>query len=365
MAPLLGLNGLAKSYDEGQTYALSGVSFELDAGESLAVLGPSGCGKSTLLRLIAGLETPNAGDMRLNGEPIADIPPHRRAFGLMHQDLALFPHLNVYENVAFGLKSQRWSGADIQNRVNELLRLVRIEGLADRRIDQLSGGEQQRVTFARSLAPRPRLLMLDEPLGALDRHLRAELGREIRRIRDHENVTLIYVTHDHDEAFAIADKILLLDHGLPIQYGAPEDVYLNPATPFAARFLGHSNLAPCSISPNADGGMDVRSGIGQWSVAEPGEDLAGLADCTALIPPEALTLAPVGAEGATGRVAEVVLQGGRYSVELDVDGQSFSAFAPVQRGSRRPVPGDVVTLRLNASLIRLLPWVEADSPTAP
>ena len=350
---MLRITGLTKSYDGGRTHALSDVSFALESGRSLAVLGPSGCGKSTLLRLIAGLETPDAGDVSVDGTSLTDTPPHRRGFGLMHQDLALFPHLNVRDNIAFGLRSLRWSAPDTRSRVDELLRLMRIDALADRSVDTLSGGEQQRVALARSLAPRPRLLMLDEPLGALDRHLRAELGREIRRIRDHEGVTLIYVTHDHDEAFAVADNILVLEQGRAVQHGAPEDVWLNPATPFVARFLGHANLFRCSVSATADGGIEASCALGTWRV----DATNAMANCTALIPPEAVSIGSSYAESMAATVVEVTLQGGSYDVLLDVSTEHLRARVPVGSAAR-PEVGATVSISIDWERARLLEWVE-------
>ena len=353
MPPLLQVRGLTKSYDGGRTHALSDVSFNLEQGRSLAVLGPSGCGKSTLLRLIAGLETPDAGDVTVDGASLTDTPPHRRGFGLMHQDLALFPHLNVRDNIAFGLRSLRWSAPDTRSRVDELLRLMRIDALADRSVDTLSGGEQQRVALARSLAPRPRLLMLDEPLGALDRHLRAELGREIRRIRDHEGVTLIYVTHDHDEAFAVADNILVLEHGRAVQHGAPEDVWLNPATPFVARFLGHANLFQCSISATTGNQAEASCALGTWRV----DAADGAPDCTALIPPEAVAVDPAATGSMAGTVIEVTLQGGSYDVLLDVATKHLRARVPVGSAAT-PEVGATVSVSIDWERARLLGWVE-------
>ena len=272
----------------------------------------------------------------------------------MHQDLALFPHLNVRDNIAFGLRSLRWSAPDTRSRVDELLRLMRIDALADRSVDTLSGGEQQRVALARSLAPRPRLLMLDEPLGALDRHLRAELGREIRRIRDHEGVTLIYVTHDHDEAFAVADNILVLEQGRAVQHGAPEDVWLNPATPFVARFLGHANLFRCKVSATTDGGMEASCALGTWRV----DATNGAPDCTALIPPEAVSVGPAEAGTMTGTVAEVTLQGGSYDVVLNVEGAQLRARVPVGGAAGRPQVAASVSVSIDWARVRLLGWVE-------
>ncbi len=350
---MLEVSGLSKSFDDGRTQALADVSFALESGRSLAVLGPSGCGKSTLLRLIAGLETPDAGHVTVDGAPLNGVPPHQRGFGLMHQDLALFPHLNVRDNIAFGLRSLRWSAPDTRSRVDELLRLMRIDALADRSVDTLSGGEQQRVALARSLAPRPRLLMLDEPLGALDRHLRAELGREIRRIRDHEGVTLIYVTHDHDEAFAVADNILVLEQGRAVQHGAPEDVWLNPATPFVARFLGHANLFQCSISAAANGEMEASCALGTWRV----DAADGAPDCTALIPPEAVSIGPSDAESMAGTVIELTLQGGSYDVLLNVAAEHLRARVPIGSAAR-PEVGATVSISIDWERARLLEWVE-------
>ena len=351
---LLQISGLTKSYDGGRTQALSDATFDLDEGKSLAVLGPSGCGKSTLLRLIAGLETPDGGEVTMNGESLNGVPPHRRGFGLMHQDLALFPHLNVRDNIAFGLRSQRWEAQLIDRRVNELLELMRIEPLAHRSVDAISGGEQQRVALARSLAPRPRLLMLDEPLGALDRRLREELAQEIRHIRDHEGVTLIYVTHDHDEAFAVADDILVLEQGRAVQHGPPEDVWLNPATPFVARFLGHENLFRCQTSTK-DGGMkEVHCVLGVWQP----DDTPAVSDCTALIPPEAVMLAAPNKDGAAATVNDVTLQGGSYDVTLDIQGAQLRARVPVTAANDRPYPNTTVSVTIDWSRVRLLDWVE-------
>ena len=350
---MLEVSGLSKSFDGGRSWALADVSFDLEQGRSLAVLGPSGCGKSTLLRLIAGLETPDAGHVTVDGASLNGVPPHQRGFGLMHQDLALFPHLNVRDNIAFGLRSLRWSAPDTRSRADELLRLMRIDALADRSVDTLSGGEQQRVALARSLAPRPRLLMLDEPLGALDRHLRAELGREIRRIRDHEGVTLIYVTHDHDEAFAVADNILVLEQGRAVQHGAPEDVWLNPATPFVARFLGHANLFRCEVSTAEDEGMEASCTLGTWRV----DATNAMANCTALIPPEAVSIGPSEAESMAATVVEVTLQGGSYDVLLEVAAEHLSARVPIGSAAR-PEVGATVSISIDWERARLLEWVE-------
>ena len=275
----LSLENIHKSY--GATTALAGVSFEVGQGEIVAVLGPSGCGKSTLLAIIAGLEAADRGVVRWNGENLAGIPPHRRGFGLMFQDYALFPHRNVTENIAYGLRVQKMPPAEIERRVQEMLELVNLTPLAHRDVHQLSGGEQQRVALARSLAPRPRLLMLDEPIGALDRTLRDRLLEDLRRILAHVRVTVLYVTHDQSEAFAVADRVILMADGRAVQVGTPEAVYRCPRNAWVARFLGMHNLLPGKwLGPGS-----VETEIGPLQVAGCGEG-----DTTVLIRPEAATL---------------------------------------------------------------------------
>ncbi len=358
MPPLLNVRGLSKSFDAGWNWALTDVSLDVEAGESLAVLGPSGCGKSTLLRLIAGLETPDGGEVRVDGSLMNDVPPHKRGFGLMHQDLALFPHLNVRANVEFGLRSQGWRADAVRVRVDALLELMRIERLGNRSVDTLSGGEQQRVALARSLATHPRLLMLDEPLGALDRHLRAELGYEIRRIRDHEGSTIIYVTHDHDEAFAIADNILVLEEGRAVQHGSAEDVWLNPATPFVARFLGHANLFRCAVSVRADGVTEMKCALGSWPVHAGAAFDVNTREGTVLIPPEAIDVRPYGSGQTAGRVVSVTLYGGSYEVALEVMNELLRARIALGGAGRRPEVGMVVSVAIDQAQVRLLPWTE-------
>jgi ABC-type Fe3+/spermidine/putrescine transport system ATPase subunit len=205
----------------GQTRALAGVSFDIQPGETLALLGPSGCGKSTLLNVIAGLETPDHGEVHWDGMPLAGMPAHKRGFGLMFQDYALFPHLSVARNVAFGLEVAKQERQAIESRVDEMLALVGLEDYAQREPDTLSGGEQQRVALARALAPGPRLLMLDEPLGALDRALREDLLKELRYILQQIHQTALYVTHDQEEAFSIADRVAVMRLGRTEQVGTP------------------------------------------------------------------------------------------------------------------------------------------------
>lgn len=229
------------------TQILREVSFSLAEGEILCLLGPSGSGKTTLLRIVAGLESPDAGRVLYDDQDLAGMPPHRRGFGLMFQEYALFPHKNVFDNVAFGLRMQVFSPAELEARVQEMLALVGLAGFDDRDVNRLSGGERQRVALARSLAPRPRLLMLDEPLGALDRTLRERLLVELGSILRQVGQTAIYVTHDQEEAFALADRVLIMCAGRIVQAGTPEEVYRRPVDEFVARFLGLTNLLPGRI----------------------------------------------------------------------------------------------------------------------
>ena len=227
---------------------LSGVSLDLAGGEVAAVLGPSGSGKTTLLRAIAGL-IPSTGSISLGGRSIDDLPTHERGLGLMFQDHALFPHLDVGRNVAFGLRELGWMTDDITDRVEELLDLVELAGFEHRRVGELSGGEAQRVALARALAPGPALLMLDEPLGALDRRLRDELAAQLQRLLGVTGTTALYVTHDQDEAAIIADRLLILETGRLVADGSPEALWLRPPDARIARFLGHRNVTDSIVIP--------------------------------------------------------------------------------------------------------------------
>ena len=237
---MLEVRDIFKTYENKPL--LDGISFTIAVGETVCLLGASGSGKSTLLRIIAGLETSESGLILFDEQDLTSTPPHLRDFGLVFQDYALFPHLNVNENVAFGLKMRRLGRAEISERVVAALELVNLTGFGNRKVTDLSGGEQQRVALARALAIRPRLLMFDEPLGALDRALREDLLNELRAILHETKVPAMYVTHDQEEAFAIADRILILHHGEIIREGTPAEVWSDPRSAYVAEFLGLGNM---------------------------------------------------------------------------------------------------------------------------
>ncbi|MFT7645495.1 MAG: thiamine transport system ATP-binding protein [Candidatus Poriferisodalaceae bacterium] len=248
----LKISDLRVSYTAGGSsdpvVAVDGVDLEVATGEVLCVLGPSGCGKSTLLRAVTGLVEPDAGTILWDGEDLTGVAVHERRFGLMFQDHALFPHADVAGNVAFGLRMQKRPKVEVSTRVSEMLELVGLQGYGGRGIDELSGGEQQRVALARALAPDPRLLLLDEPLGALDRGLRDRLVADLRDLFTRLGTTVLYVTHDQDEALTVADRLAVMRGGKVEQVGAPVDVWRRPANEFVARFLGATNVLRAEVS---------------------------------------------------------------------------------------------------------------------
>jgi len=239
-AAALALDNLSKQF--GTHTAVDAVTLDVQRGELIVLLGPSGCGKTTTLRMIAGFVPPSAGDIRLDGASITALPPHRREMGIVFQSYALFPHLTVARNVAFGLEMRRMATDATQTRVAEMLRLVKLEAFAQRLPRELSGGQQQRVALARALAIHPRVLLLDEPLSNLDASLRQEMAREIRILQQRGGITTIMVTHDQTEAMALADRLVVMHDGRVQQIGTPEDVHSRPANPFVARFIGGSNI---------------------------------------------------------------------------------------------------------------------------
>lgn len=260
---ILEIRNISKAYNG--TQALRDVSLEVARGETVALLGPSGSGKSTLLNIVAGLETPDAGDVRWDGESILETPVHRRGFGFVFQDYLLFPHMRVADNVAFGLRMAGRPQPEIEQRVGEVLALVGLPGFQERDVTTLSGGEKQRVALARSLAPAPRLLLLDEPLGALDRLLRERLALDLHHILEQTQQTALYVTHDQEEAFLIAGRVALLQAGELVQAGRPQELYRQPRNEFVARFLGLENILEAELQ-RADGGARLVSPLGTWDL---------------------------------------------------------------------------------------------------
>jgi ABC-type Fe3+/spermidine/putrescine transport system ATPase subunit len=318
---VLSVKDISKSFATKR--ALNGISFDVDLGETLAVLGPSGCGKSTLLNIIAGLEQPDSGEVFWKDENLASLPPHRRNFGLMFQDYALFPHRNVFENVAYGLRMIKLAEPKIQARVAEMLRLVNLDGFAKRDVNTLSGGEAQRVALARSLAPQPRLLMLDEPLGALDRDLRDRLAAELRSILKRLGQTTLYVTHDQEEAFTLADRVIIMNAGSIEQAGEPQEIYANPNSVFVARFLGLNNLLKGTVL-RTGGEILIRTAIGEFTLPDSLRENLPDGECTLLVRPERARLNGSGPLRLAGILRERSFRGPVCRVGLEVNQVQFS-----------------------------------------
>jgi spermidine/putrescine transport system ATP-binding protein len=247
----------------GDVAAVDDLSLDIAEGEFFSMLGPSGCGKTTTLRMIGGFEDPSVGTVYLGGRDVTDLPPYRRDVNTVFQSYALFPHLNVYENVAFGLRRKKVNKGDIETRVRETMRLVDLEGFEERKPSQMSGGQQQRVALARALVNKPKVLLLDEPLGALDLKLRKQMQLELKRIQEEVGITFIYVTHDQEEAMTMSNRFAVMRHGKIEQIGPPETVYESPATEFVAGFLGASNLLDGELAGTQGDVTTVRLSSGQ------------------------------------------------------------------------------------------------------
>ncbi len=317
----IALHDLTKRF--GTQTVLDRVSLEIAAGEFFFLLGPSGCGKTTLLRHLAGFLQPDAGRIAFGGEDVTRLPPHRRDTGLMFQSYALWPHLSVAENVAFGLEERRLPRAEVRTRVAEALDQVQLGNLGERRIGQLSGGQQQRVALARALVIRPRCLLLDEPLSNLDAKLRHEMRAEIRRIVKEFGLTAVHVTHDRDEALSMADRLAVMDAGRIAQVGTPEEVYRNPACRGVAEFIGSTNLIPATAGAVVNGSrQEVQTAFGRLLGRPGGATPAPGTPVLLSIRPEVLVFDPPAdaVNTLTAHITDLTYLGATAQYEVEVPG---------------------------------------------
>jgi len=338
-APILRIERIGKAF--GGVLAVDNLSLEVERGEFFALLGPSGCGKTTLMRMIAGFETPDSGRVLIDGEDITAAPPHRRPVNMMFQSYALFPHMSVAKNIAYGLVQEGLGRAEIGARVADMLRLTQLAGLESRKPAQLSGGQRQRVALARALVKRPKILLLDEPLGALDRKLREETQFELAALQQRLGLTFVVVTHDQDEAMAMASRIAVMRAGRIAQIGAPAEVYDRPTTRFVAEFVGEINIFAGDIESVPQGGAALRGALGLLRAG-------GLARPAAFaLRPDRLRLsrqAPAGADNVIpGVVRHRAYLGDAtlYRIEA-ADGMMLRARVANASGAEAFMPGDAI-----------------------
>jgi len=325
---MLELKHIEKNYN--RLPLLEDVSFSVGKDETVCILGPSGGGKSTLLRIIAGLEKPAAGQVLWDGREISTVPPHLREFGLMFQDYALFPHLNVFDNIAFGLQMHQLAEDEINRRVEEALEIISLRQVADRSVTDLSGGEKQRVAFARALAPKPNLLMLDEPMGSLDRALRDQLIKELHMLISKMDIPVIYVTHDQEEAFSIADRILILHEGRIVQSGSPQYIYTHPADLWVASFFGLNNRLEgkiCSIDP-----VTAETAIGKIAFSCSKQTFSIGAAVDLVILPTAISIKEnsYGLNYFEGRIIENIFKGNNFVIRVGIQESAEFSFQTIK-----------------------------------
>ncbi len=353
------LDGVTKRYSS--VTALRPISIEIKPGEFFSLIGPSGSGKSTLLGAIAGFIPPSAGRILIDGRDIVDIPPYRRNIGMVFQNYALFPHLTVFENVAFALRLRKLSKAEVTERTQRMLDVIRLSGMGERRISELSGGQQQRVALARAAVYDPRILLMDEPLGALDKNLREEMQYEIKAFHNKIAATIIYVTHDQEEAAAMSDRIAIMKDGEIVQHGRPRELYEHPRNIFVASFLGDANIFKIhDAKPDARHmKLDIGEGL---SLSAPG-DVASAARHYVCVRPESIAVGAPGAfNGAAGQnvlpgiIADVVYTAGtiRCRVKL-ADEAVVTARLPFQRNAAFFATGDQVDVRWALTDTLLIP----------
>jgi putrescine transport system ATP-binding protein len=342
--PLVRFEGVSKRFADVE--AVKDVSLDIYEREFFALLGPSGCGKTTLMRMLAGFEAPDTGRILLEGQDIARLPPHARPVHMMFQSYALFPHLSVAQNIAFGLKPQKLSKAQSSARVDEMLALVRLDGLGGRRPDQLSGGQRQRVALARAIAPRPRILLLDEPLAALDKKLRDETQFELMRLQHELGITFMIVTHDQEEAMVTADRIAVMRSGQIVQIGRPAEVYEAPASRYVADFIGEVNLFEGRVAGTEDGRLRLTSVEAPDGLVAQGGPLTHDATAWLAVRPEKMVLhpdpPPPGPNRLAGEVVDIAYLGDwtTYVVEIAPGRTVRAARANATRTVERPVGWD-------------------------
>jgi len=329
----------------GDITAVDDVSFEVKDGELLALLGPSGSGKTTTLRMLAGFETPTEGRIMLAGRDVTTVPTHKRDTGMVFQDYALFPHMTVGENIAFGLKRKGFSGDEIDERIEEVLEMVDLAGFRDRNPPELSGGQQQRVATARAIAIEPTVLLMDEPLGALDKKLRDQLEVELVELQSQLGITTLYVTHNQEEALTMADRVAVMNEGRIEQIATPTEIYEEPATEFVADFIGDTNFLDGDLSRGEDG-LTLRMNGSEIGVTDRGGDPANQ---VVFVRPEKIDLMASGStpsrdNAIEGTVDRVLFIGSKLRYYLDVDGQEVIAETENKHSTHRFGEGDEVLL---------------------
>ena len=344
------LGAVSKTF--GSHRAVSGLTLAVESGECLALLGPSGCGKTTTLNMIAGFIDPDAGEVRIAGRRMAGVPPYRRDTGMVFQHYALFPHLTVFDNLAFGLTMRKTPRAEIGDRVRQALDLVRLEGLERRYPRELSGGQQQRVALARALVIRPAVLLLDEPLSNLDAKLRQEMRLEIAEIQKRLRITTVFVTHDQEEALVIADRIAVMRDGVVDQVDAPAAIYARPRTPFVARFIGDANFLPGRVSSVDARGVTVETDAGPTVVATAETPRQAADRVVVMVRPEKIRLARAPADGdniLVGELRAIAFTGAVTSYQLVVGSTTLTAALHDTAHLAGVVPGDKVYAEWRAS----------------